>query len=111
MLSEEKQKLSNFQQTIVENRRRKEDLQRRLEQYDRELANARDSIRITSYNVCYTKLLRTAPGLFFEKDGKYLAMLPGPPRELKPMVENELIPRLIRKNLIEEHKPYSYNFV
>ena len=34
----------------------------------------------------------TAPGLFFEKDGKYLAMLPGPPRELKPMVENELIP-------------------
>ncbi len=48
----------------------------------------------------------TAPGLFFEKDGKYLAMLPGPPRELKPMVENQLIPRLIERGLIEESHSY-----
>lgn len=48
----------------------------------------------------------TAPGLFLGKDGKYLAMLPGPPRELKPMVENELIPRLIKRELINAQKPY-----
>jgi len=48
----------------------------------------------------------TAPGLFLEKDGKYLAMLPGPPRELKPMFENELIPQLLNRGLIEENKSY-----
>lgn len=36
----------------------------------------------------------TAPGQFLSTDRGALALLPGPPRELKPMVENELIPRL-----------------
>lgn len=36
----------------------------------------------------------TAPGQFISTDRGALAMLPGPPRELKPMVINELIPRL-----------------
>ena len=48
----------------------------------------------------------TAPGLFLEKDGKILVMLPGPPRELKPMVENQMIPRLIQRGVIESSKPY-----
>jgi len=39
----------------------------------------------------------TAPGIWLEKDGKVLAMLPGPPRELIPMVENQLLPRLEKK--------------
>jgi nicotinamide-nucleotide amidase len=36
----------------------------------------------------------TAPGQFLSTQRGAVALLPGPPRELKPMVENELIPRL-----------------
>ena len=36
----------------------------------------------------------TAPGQFISTDHGALALLPGPPRELKPMLVNELIPRL-----------------
>jgi len=36
----------------------------------------------------------TAPGQFLSTHRGALALLPGPPRELKPMVMNELIPRL-----------------
>ncbi|MBV8570836.1 MAG: competence/damage-inducible protein A [Acidobacteriaceae bacterium] len=36
----------------------------------------------------------TAPGQFLSTDRGALVLLPGPPRELKPMVENELVPRL-----------------
>jgi nicotinamide-nucleotide amidase len=36
----------------------------------------------------------TAPGQFVSTDGGALALLPGPPRELKPMVEQQLVPRL-----------------
>ena len=36
----------------------------------------------------------TAPGQFLSTNRGALALLPGPPRELKPMVTNELVPRL-----------------
>ena len=36
----------------------------------------------------------TAPGVAVEKDGKVLVMLPGPPREMKPMLENQVLPFL-----------------
>jgi nicotinamide-nucleotide amidase len=36
----------------------------------------------------------TAPGQFLSIDRGALALLPGPPREMKPMLVNELIPRL-----------------
>jgi len=36
----------------------------------------------------------TAPGWWVEKDGKILAAMPGPPRELHHMWENEVRPRL-----------------
>ena len=36
----------------------------------------------------------TAPGQFISTNRGAIALLPGPPRELKPMVENELVPRL-----------------
>ncbi len=36
----------------------------------------------------------TAPGQYLSTDRGALALLPGPPREMKPMVINELIPRL-----------------
>lgn len=39
----------------------------------------------------------TAPGLFIEHDGTAIALLPGPPREMRPMFENFVQPRLARK--------------
>jgi len=39
----------------------------------------------------------TAPGCAIEKDGKTVIMLPGPPRELKAMFENEVKPFLATK--------------
>ena len=36
----------------------------------------------------------TAPGWWIEKDGKTIVTLPGPPRELKPMWESEVRPKL-----------------
>ncbi len=36
----------------------------------------------------------TAPGQWFHDHGRILVMLPGPPRELKPMVQAEILPRL-----------------
>ncbi len=36
----------------------------------------------------------TAPGLWCERDGRAVVMLPGPPRELQPMFETYVLPRL-----------------
>lgn len=39
----------------------------------------------------------TAPGLAIEKDGKTVILLPGPPDELYPMIENQVIPYIRKK--------------
>ena len=44
----------------------------------------------------------TAPGLFLEKDGKILIMLPGPAREMHPMFQNFVIPRLQQTGIFPE---------
>jgi nicotinamide-nucleotide amidase len=36
----------------------------------------------------------TAPGLWLEHDGTLLMMLPGPPREMKPLFDDHCLPRL-----------------
>ena len=36
----------------------------------------------------------SAPGLFIEHEGTSVALLPGPPREMKPMFENHILARL-----------------
>jgi len=38
----------------------------------------------------------TAPGQWWASADRVLVLLPGPPRELRPMVENEVLPRLRR---------------
>ncbi len=38
----------------------------------------------------------TAPGICMEKDGKCLVMLPGPPREMKPMFESAALPYIMK---------------
>ena len=44
----------------------------------------------------------TAPGIFLEKDGKILVMLPGPARELHPMFEEQVVPRLQKAGVFPE---------
>jgi nicotinamide-nucleotide amidase len=39
----------------------------------------------------------TAPGIFLEHENTMLALLPGPPREMKPMFENSVMPRLLER--------------
>ncbi len=48
----------------------------------------------------------TAPGIWWERDGRILVMLPGPPEELHPMFENDVLPRLRDRGLLEEESPY-----
>jgi nicotinamide-nucleotide amidase len=39
----------------------------------------------------------SAPGLWFDDAGRMIALLPGPPRELKPLFREEVLPRLQRR--------------
>ncbi len=39
----------------------------------------------------------TAPGCIMEKDNKMIVVLPGPPREMKPMYDNYVRPYLLKK--------------
>src|SRR3954471_15502848 len=48
----------------------------------------------------------TAPGLWVEQDGKVLIMLPGPPNELQPMFENQVVPRLAARGWLREGEAY-----
>lgn len=48
----------------------------------------------------------TAPGLWLNKNGKILIMLPGPPNELHPMFENQIIPHLEELDYIDEQENY-----
>jgi nicotinamide-nucleotide amidase len=36
----------------------------------------------------------TAPGMWIDEGGRYIALLPGPPRELKSIFENHVVPRI-----------------
>src|SRR5258705_970003 len=39
----------------------------------------------------------TAPGLWLEDSGRAIVLLPGPPRELKPLFREQVLPRLERR--------------
>ncbi len=39
----------------------------------------------------------TAPGMFIEHEGRSVILLPGPPREMRPMFESLILPRLAAK--------------
>jgi len=43
----------------------------------------------------------TAPGMYLAKNGKLVVLLPGPPREMQPMFEQEVVP-LLRRDLGEK---------
>ncbi|MBI2821253.1 MAG: competence/damage-inducible protein A, partial [Acidobacteria bacterium] len=48
----------------------------------------------------------TAPGQYLKYEGKHLFLLPGPPRELQPMIQAHLIPLLMRLGLRPKERRY-----
>ncbi|HTB62424.1 MAG TPA: CinA family nicotinamide mononucleotide deamidase-related protein [Opitutales bacterium] len=48
----------------------------------------------------------TAPGIYLEKDGKILVMLPGPTNELRPMFVNEVLPHLQEAGALQSSEAY-----
>jgi len=48
----------------------------------------------------------TAPGILLVKGGKVLVMLPGPRSELKPMFEEQLLPRLQEEGMLSSEEQY-----
>jgi nicotinamide-nucleotide amidase len=38
----------------------------------------------------------TAPGMWIEEQGRYIVLLPGPPREIKPMFDSQVLPRILQ---------------
>lgn len=48
----------------------------------------------------------TAPGLWVEREGKVLCMLPGPPNELQPMFREQVLPRLAERGLLLPREAY-----
>ncbi len=53
----------------------------------------------------------TAPGIWIEHDDHIIVLLPGPPRELEPMVESACLPRLDRVAAKERIKTRIYKIV
>lgn len=39
----------------------------------------------------------TAPGMYVEHDGRVVVLLPGPPREMKPMFDSHVLPKLAER--------------
>ncbi|MEX2382240.1 MAG: competence/damage-inducible protein A [Opitutales bacterium] len=48
----------------------------------------------------------TAPGLWLEREGKTVIMLPGPSAELQDVFEEEVLPRLRKKGVLGEEEDY-----
>lgn len=82
-------------------------IQERFARMNRRLT---DNDRKQCYRPQGAELLRnrhgTAPGIFLQKDGKILVMLPGPANELRPMFENEALPRLQRAGVLGVEESY-----
>ena len=74
------------------------ELERRFKQpRDQLRANLRRQTLVPTRGTYLKNANGTAVGLVFEPDGAVVVALPGPPRELQPMVNNELVPYLRRK--------------
>jgi nicotinamide-nucleotide amidase len=59
------------------------------------LQKNRDQALIPENAIPLTNIHGTAPGLWFEQDGKIIVSLPGVPYELKALVTESVIPRLV----------------
>ena len=78
-------------------------IRQRFEQLERDMPeiNLRQCYRPKNAEIL-SNPYGTAPGLFLNKNGKTLVMLPGPAREMHPMFEEQVIPRLQSAGVLPE---------
>jgi nicotinamide-nucleotide amidase len=55
-----------------------------------------------------TNSVGTAPGQWLSVDGDEIILLPGPPRELEPMFEQEVLPELCHRFEVSKHRESVY---
>lgn len=61
--------------------------------------NLKQSLKIENSNFLLNSV-GTAPGIFLSMDNKQIVLLPGPPKEMKPMFLNQVLPLLSKDFLI-----------
>ena len=78
-------------------------IRQRFQQLEREMPeiNLRQCYRPKNAEIL-SNPYGTAPGLYLEKEGKILVMLPGPAREMHPMFEQQVIPKLQKASILPE---------
>jgi nicotinamide-nucleotide amidase len=82
--------------------RRNEEILRYIESRFRKLGREMPDVNVRQAMVpegaeILENALGTAPGLWLEASGHFIALLPGPPRELKPLFHEQVLPRLQRR--------------
>jgi len=81
-----------------------------LERFARIKRTMRDDDRRQCHKPRGASLLRnrqgTAPGIYLEREGKILVMLPGPASELRPMFQDEVLPRLLEAGALQPGDAY-----
>lgn len=70
--------------------------------YGESLISLRDQATVPTKALVLPNDLGTAPGLIFSRENTMLALLPGVPREMKAMLEKELIPFLSERFCVVE---------
>lgn len=82
--------------SLVHSPELEEEIKRKFERMKREMPdrNKRQAFLIDG-SLPLGNSFGTAPGIILETEGRFLILLPGPPKELKPMFANHVIPRLL----------------
>lgn len=88
-----------FNVELVEDARAKENIITILTNRGRDITNNNFKQALVPKNsiVLYNEN-GTAPGIIMEENGKIVVMIPGPPNEFIPMVENQVVPYFLGKN-------------
>lgn len=82
--------------SLVHSPELEEEIRRKFERMKREMPdrNKRQAFLIDG-SLPLENSFGTAPGIILETKGRFLILLPGPPKELKPMFADHVIPRLL----------------
>lgn len=86
-----------FKTELVQNLDALEDIKSMLKRRGRELKTHEDQAMVPKVATVIRNENGTAPGYWIEKDNKIFIVMPGVPYEMKAMMSNHIIPKLIEK--------------
>ncbi len=87
-----------FDTELVENSDVLEDIKDIFQKRDKELTKLnRQQALVPKISIPIRNKNGTAPGVWIEKDGKIFAAMPGVPAEMKSMMQNFVLPKLLEK--------------